>query len=133
MIDIERLVYNPIAKAVREQFPGVSVTGIYVHSPSSFPHVSITESDNYVPREHLDSSDTERFATIMYEVNVYSNKSGSKKSECRSIINLIDQMMYSMNFTRTVMTPVPNMLDASIYRLTARYSAKTDGTNLYRN
>lgn len=133
MIDIERLVYNPIAKAIREQFPGAFVTGEYVRSPSQFPHVSIVEADNYVSWEHLDSSDTERFATIMYEVNVYSNKAGTKKSECKSIINLIDEMMYRMNFTRTTMTPVPNMYDSSIYRITARYSAKTDGTNVYRN
>lgn len=133
MKDIERLVFNPIAKAIREQFPGAFVTGEYVHVPSQFPHVSITESDNYVTRTHIDSSDTERFATVMYEVNVYSNKAGGKKSECRAIMDLIDSMMYSMNLTRIVMTPVPNMQDASIYRLTARYSAETDGTTLYRN
>ena len=133
MIDIERLVYNPIAKAVRDQFPGAFVTGEYVRSPAQFPHISIVESDNYVSRTDLDSSDTERIATIMYEVNVYSDKTGTKKSECRSIIDFIDQMMYAFNFTRTVMTPVPNMNNASIYRITARYSAKTDGTTLYRN
>lgn len=132
MVDIERLVFNPIAKAIREQFPGAFVTGEYVRAPGQFPHVSIVESDNYVTREHIDSSNTERFATIMYEVNVYSNKTSGKKNECRAIMDLIDSMMYGMNLTRTAMTPVPNLEDASIYRITARYSAETDGTVLYR-
>lgn len=132
MIDIENRVYTPIAQAVRAEFSGASVTGEYVRAPSRFPHVSITESDNYMTTQHLDSADAEKYATVMYEVNVYSNKASGKKSEARAIIALIDQMMYARNFTRIAMTPVPNLEDATIYRLTARYRAETDGTNIYR-
>lgn len=68
----------------------------------------------------------------MYEINVYSNKVGTKKSEAKAIMQLIDGMMYERNFTRIALTPVPNLEDATIYRLTARYRAETDGTNIYR-
>lgn len=132
MIDIEAAVFSPIADAIEAEYPGSTVEGVYVRSPSSFPHVSIVESDNYITTRRQDSADEERFATVMYEVNVYSNKASTKKSECRSILNLIDRMMYQRNFTRISMAPVPNLEDASIYRLTARYRAETDGTNLYR-
>lgn len=131
MIDIESLLFTPIAQAVREQF-NAYVTGEYVKSPSKFPHVSLVESDNYITLSHRDTGVSEKYSTIMYEVNVYSNKTSGKKSECRAILSLIDSMMYERNFTRIAMTPVPNMEDATIYRLTARYRAETDGTNIYR-
>lgn len=132
MIDVESQIYTPIAEALREAFPGIDVSGEYVKAPSVFPHVSMVEQDNYPTAEHLSTSDTEQFATLMYEVNVYSNKSTSKKSQCRSIMKVIDDLMYRRNFTRISLSPVPNLENASIYRLVARYRAETDGTNLYR-
>ena len=132
MIDIENRVFTPIAKAVRAEFSGASVTGEYVRAPSKFPHVSITESDNYMTLQHLDSADAEKYATIMYEINVYSNKASGKKSESKAIMQIVDEMMLALNFTRIARTPVPNLEDSTIYRLTARYMAETDGTNIYR-
>ena len=79
----------------------------------------------------MDSGSVE-FSTLMYEVNVYSNKSVGKKAACREIITFIDSLMYSKNFRRISLSPVPNMENATIYRLVARYKAETDGTNLYR-
>ena len=108
------------------------MSGEYVKAPSAFPHVSIVEQDNYPTLEHLSTSDKELFATLMYEVNVYSNKSTSKKSQCRNIMKVIDDLMYQRNFTRISLSPIPNLENASIYRLVARYRAETDGTNLYR-
>lgn len=132
MIDIEREVYTPIVKTLRKRFPGISVSGEYVNSPAKFPYVSIVEQDNYPTVEHLDNSNTERYATVMYEVNVYSDKAGKKKSVCREIMGVIDEMLYKQNFTRISMSPVPNMENGTIYRLVARYKAETDGENLYR-
>lgn len=132
MIDIESQVFTPIAQEVRAQFPGSFVTGEYVKAPTKFPHVSIVEADNYMTIGHLDTSDAEKYSTVMYEVNVYSNKTSGKKSECRQIMAVIDYMMYARNFTRLSLTPVPNLEDATIYRITARYRAETDGTRLFR-
>mgnify|MGYP000006473276 FL=1 len=132
MIDVESQIYTPIAVALREAFPEINVSGEYVKAPSSFPHVSIVEQDNYPTLEHMSNGDREKFATLMYEVNVYSNKSTSKKSQCRSIMKVIDDLMYQRNFTRISLSPIPNLENASIYRLVARYRAETDGTNLYR-
>ena len=132
MIDIERKVYTPIADALRKRFPGISVSGEYVNSPAKFPYVSIVEQDNYPTVKHLDSSNAERYATVMYEVNVYSDKAGKKKTVCREIMGVIDKMLYGKNFTRISMSPVPNLRNGTIYRLTARYEAVTDGKNSYR-
>lgn len=132
MIDIEREVFFPIADKIRQEFNGAFVSGEYVKSPPSFPHVSIVEEDNYMTSSHMDTSPHERFATIMYEVNVYSNKRREKKSECRAIMQLIDEMMYDLNFTRLSMNPIPNLEDATIYRIVAQYRAETDGESIYR-
>ena len=132
MIDIKNAVYTPIAQAVRDQFTGADVTSVYVRVPAKFPHVSIIESDNYTAIARRDTSSTEKYAVVMYEVTVYSNRQGVKEDECRKIMSLIDGMMYERNFTRIAMTPLPNMEDSTIYRLVARYRAETDGENLFR-
>ena len=51
MIDCENEVYTRLAKILREKFPKIDIASEYVKSPSSFPHVSITQSDCYIPTE----------------------------------------------------------------------------------
>lgn len=132
MVDIESQVFTKIATALRTEFSDIFVTGEYMNAPAKFPFVSIVEADNYLDSRYLDGRETEHYARLMYEVNVYSNREGTKKSECRKILNFIDQMMYGMNFTRISMNPVPNMEDAKIYRLNARYEGVSDGETTYR-
>ena len=132
MIDPENEVYTRIVEVLRAEFPGINTASEYVKSPPSFPHVSIVQSDNYPITEHEDSSLQENMVQVMFEVNVHSNKSPGKKAECKAIMNVINDLLTSMNFRRLVMTPVPNMENASIYRITARYRAATDGKFFYR-
>lgn len=132
MVDIESRVFTKIATALRAEFPNIFVLGEYVNAPARFPFVSVVEADNYLDSRYLDTATCERYARLMYEVNVYSNNEGSKKSECRRILGFIDQIMYGMNFTRISMNPVPNLEDAKIYRLNARYEGVSDGTNIQR-
>ena len=132
MIDIEAYVFTPVAQAVRAAYDGAFVSGEYVQAPAKFPHISIVEQDNYMSVNRLDNSNTEKYATVMYQVDVYTNKTSGKKKQAREIMSLVDSMMYAKNFTRISMTPVPNYADATIYRLTARYRAETDGEALYR-
>lgn len=132
MIDIESTVFTRAAAELRTAFPGIVVTGEYTNAPAKFPYVSIVEADNYTTAERLDSSGAERYARVLYEVNVYSNRASGKKTECRRIADHIDRMLYRMNFTRISLTPVPNLEDGTIYRLNARYEAETDGNQIYR-
>lgn len=123
MIDIENEVFNRVATRVREQFPDIFMVGEYVSSPSSFPAVSLTEMDNAIRETTIDSGSNENHVNVMYEVNVYSNKTTGKKSECKSILALIDEEMTAMGFVRSTLTPVPNEYDSTIYRMVARYRA----------
>ena len=123
MIDIENEVFDRVATRVREQFPDIFMVGEYVSSPSSFPAASLLEMENTVREDTIDSGSNENHANVMYEANVYSNKTTGKKSECKAIIALIDQEMLALGFVRSSLTPVPNMNDSTIYRMVGRYRA----------
>ena len=133
MIDIENEVFNRVATRVREQFPDIFIVGEYVSSPSSFPAVSLMEMDNSILESTIDSGSNENHANVMYEVNVYSNKTTGKKTECKAIIALIDAEMTAMGFVRSTLTPVPNEYDSTIYRMVGRYrAAVSTDHNIYR-
>lgn len=123
MIDCEHEVFDSVAEKVRSEYPKCFITGEYVKSPPSFPAASVVEMDNTVYTSTQTSSGNENHASVMYEVNVYSNKTKGKKTECKAIISLIDNEMAALGFTRTMLQPIPNMDDATIYRMTARYKA----------
>lgn len=123
MIDIESEVFNIVSKATRAKYPKIYMTGEYVKSPPSFPCVSLIETDNQIYRNTRDSGNIENHAQVLYEVNVYSNKTSGKKAECKAIIAFIDTQMEALGFTRTLMNPVPNEEDATVYRMVARYRA----------
>lgn len=123
MIDIENAVFNRVVTRVREVFQDIFMTGEYVKSPPSFPAGSLVEMDNSTRVETIDSGSNENHANVMYEVNVYSNKTTGKKSECKAIMALIDEEMLAMGFSRSTLTPVPNENDSTIYRMVGRYRA----------
>ena len=133
MIDIENKVFDRVATRVREVFPDIFMAGEYVKSPPAFPAVSLVEMDNSTRIDTIDSGSNENHANVMYEVNVYSNKTAGKKSECKEIITLIDEEMLAMGFSRSTLTPVPNEYDSTIYRMVGRYKATVSSDHkIYR-
>lgn len=123
MINIENEIFNDVSERVRTSVADVYMSGEYVKAPPYFPAVSLIEKDNAPYTSTRTSSETENHSVLMYEVNVYSNKKTGKKSECKKIITLVDEAMSEFGFTRTMLQPIPNMDDATIYRMTARYTA----------
>lgn len=123
MIDIESEIFSKVSTAVRAAYPNIYMVGEYVNAPSKFPCVSLVEMDNQSYQRTEDSGSSENHVSVMYELNVYSNKSVGKKSECKAIAALIDEQMLALGFARTMLQPIPNMDDATIYRMVGRYSA----------
>lgn len=123
MIDIENELFSAVSTVLRKKYPKLYLTGEYVRSPSSFPCASLIEVDNQVYRNSQDSGSLENHVQVLYEVNVYSNKSGGRKAECKDILTAVDEEMSRLGFTRTFLNPVPNENDATIYRMVARYRA----------
>lgn len=133
MIDIESEIFDIVAKALRDKYQDIYVTGEYVKSPPSFPCVSLIEIDNSTFRHTQTDSSRENHAAVTYEVNVYSNKTRGKKSECKTICSIVDEILMSLNFTRTLLEPVTNVNDSTIYRILGRYRAVvSNNKTLYR-
>ena len=133
MINIETEIFGSVSKKVRAEYPNIFMTGEYVKSPSSFPAVSLVEMDNSVYAYTQTSTELENHASLMYELDVYSNKTKGKKSECKAIAALIDKEMAEFGFTRIMLQPIPNMDDATIYRIKGRYKAVVSKDNvIYR-
>lgn len=125
MIDIENDVYDHVESALKAAHSNVCVSSEYVQAPSEFPAVSIVEMDNRV-YERARTRNIENAARVVFECNVYSNKAANKKSEAKAIAATLDDAFSSIGFTRAFKNPVPNMMDASIYRIVLRYEAIVD-------
>lgn len=133
MIDIENEVLNEVFERLSVKFPKLDVASEYVRSPASFPHLSLFETDNSVVIRTQTGTQTENHASLLYEANIYSNKTVGKKAECREIASALDDVMGHMGFTRTMLNSIPNLNDASIYRIVARYTAVvSNGKTIYR-
>lgn len=123
MIDIENEVYTAVRNAVLADFPSASVSGAYEPSPSAFPHLTVECTNNSV-YERLESSlEMENAVSMQFDLNGYSNKQNGKKSECKALMDSADNVMKAFGFRRLSLRIVPNLADASIYRMTATYTA----------
>lgn len=125
MIDAENIIFSRIANMLRTAYPGIFVRSEFTDIPARFPAVTIIESDNSVLTRQS-TLNIENAASLMYEVNVYSNLSTGKKQQAKAIMALIDNEFAAMNFVRTMCNPVSNLQDATIYRMVARYKAVID-------
>lgn len=122
MIDIESDILQLVEEAVKAKRPDVEMYDIETRAPASFPCITLREADNYCHMSSRDTSSTERYAQVMYELNAYSNLTKGRKKECREIFALADEALIRAGFTRMSMSPV-EMQDATIYRLVGRYQA----------
>lgn len=131
MIDIESSIFSPIYTALKDQYDGIYVTSEPAPIPSKPLAVSIVQMDNYSSIGKQDNTLIEKYAVIMFQVDVYCNYKTGKKSKCKEVLAMVDDMMFKKNFMRISLTPIP-MEDNGYYRLTARYRAETDGQTMYR-
>ena len=74
MIDCENEVYTRIVRMLREEFPGINVAGEYTKTPSSFPHVSITQSDNSTIADKQDTSGKECLRSMCTQTSLRVRK-----------------------------------------------------------
>lgn len=142
MIDIESEVYNAVRTAILEKYPNCYVADAVLATPPSYPCVYLIESDNSVYKKTVDSGSNENHVSVMYSLEVYSNKVGGtkkgkvipgKKAECKAIAKIADEILLGLGFERTMLNQIPNQNDATIYRMVGRYGATVskDGT-IYR-
>lgn len=130
MIDIENYLFTQVKNRLPKS---VNCGAEYTKQQSNFPFLTLSVIDNSVLERFIDSARLENAAEITVEVNVFSNKAASKKEECKKIMRETDTVLSDLNLTRTMCQPMPNLQDATIYRMTARYRAVVDKNfNIYR-
>lgn len=132
MNSIESEIFSKVYTKLNTTYgqDAIYVTSEYDPVPPQLPCVYLYEADNF--NAGFDSDNTEVITGVAYTVEVYSNKQNGKKSEAKGIMATIDSVLTPLGFTRTFMQQIPNMADATIYRLTARYSAAVIGNTIYR-
>lgn len=130
MIDAEISIFDRVYDAVSPLLPNECFKSMYVPNPTAFPFATLYEVDNVTDTRHRSTSDSEEFAIVTYEANVFAEE----KIQCRSIMDALDTAMTEMGFTRVSMQYVPNLLDPALFRLTTRYRAAVDQNNtIYRH
>ena len=121
MIDVENEVFDRVAKSLRKSFPGIVVKSSLDLSPSVFPCACVEQISNSAYNKTRDTGSNENHADVAFEVNVYSNAHNAK-SECKAIIDVVDNLFNRMGFTRTSCIPV-KMDDVTKFRMRAVYRA----------
>ena len=123
MIDFSNTIFTTVATAVRNSHVGTKVIGEYIRDPSEFPCVTLDETQNVMVDRLEDSSNEERFAGVMYRLQVFSNKQSGKRAEARAIFSTADAEMRRMGFRRVSYTTTPEIYNSTIYTINATYEA----------
>ena len=120
MLDAESVIFTAVAKAVKEKFDGVRCYPEEVNTPSSFPCFTLVESSNTTYRQSITADNKENHVDLLFTANTYSNLASGAKQQCKEMMDVIDGVMRSYGFVRTVNEQMPNY-ERTISRRTARW------------
>lgn len=121
MISLENQVIDAIDRELATAYPSAVVTAGYVRSSSQFPCVQVVEIDTRVLERASTLSTIEVMATVVIEINFFSNKTSGKKEECKELAAITDDVMENLGFYRTMLSQTPNYEDSTIFRMTGRW------------
>lgn len=121
MIDVENYIYTAVRNAAKQAVPSVSVSGTYNDVPSSFPHISIEETDSFSRADFVSTSDREYAANLTYTVNIYTN-TATAKTDAKGLAAVVNDAFSALGFVRSMKQEMPN-IDRTIYRLILRFQA----------
>lgn len=117
LIEIESSVASRVFSAFIAAYPDGSYSGEPVtETPAKWPHLNIVEVDQFESGYTLLPS-----ATVVYDVNIYSNLVSGAKQECRKIMDLVDTAMKQFGSWNLVFLNQTKNADNRIYRVSARY------------
>lgn len=127
MIDIEELLIDEITKAVQDH-PNIIVLSSELTTLPQLPCVCVNEIDNRLSARGLDTSSTEQFAEVTYQIDVYSNKGDYKKKEAKEIYRKIDELMFKLGFFRRGRNVI-QFSENRVCRISGRYSGTVSCEN----
>ena len=124
MIDKSNEIFNAVATDLRSAYSGIKVVGEYVATPTIFPTVTLDEIQN-IP-VHLDSGVENKFAEVVYRVQIFSNSKSGKRSEAREIYGLVDAKLQSLGLYAVTFSTTPTIYNSDVYCITATYRGVMD-------
>lgn len=133
MIDIESKVVDTIFNAVTAIYPNANVTTGYDEKTAVFPTVVVEEVNNAPYRQSATDDCSENHARITYEVNIYTDNTGTAKSVGKDILNIVDLALQGLKFRR-IHRNKPLNLNRTVFRQYGRWEVivskpVTDGDN----
>ena len=130
MKSIENALITAIHDALQDEYPGIAIYSDPTALSATFPCVSVYEIDNTTAADTYDTDFREKHSDATYQVDAYSNLENGRKTQCKHIVSIIDELVVGMGLERTSMMPTPNLNDNNIYRITARYTARIGDNNI---
>lgn len=125
MIDNEDAIFTAIRAGLTAASMDVELFDQTILSPSVFPCVCVENIDNYTYRKTIDSGSNENHVRVVYEVNVFSDRTTDKRGECKSIFTVVSDVLTGLGFTRNSMNPI-YLNESTAYRLVGRFTAVVD-------
>ncbi len=124
MIDKSNEIFNSVATDLRSAYSGVKVVGEYVATPTAFPTVTIDEIQN-IPA-HLDSATENKYAEVVYRVQVFSNLQSGKRAQARDIYGAVDAKLQALGLYAVTFSTTPTIYNSDVYCITATYRGVVD-------
>ena len=119
MIEMSNEMFTLLVNTLNDYDANIKTDSVYTNKPSEYPFVSLEEIDNRVYEQGSDCCETENFAEIDYEINIYT-KGDSKKSKADDIAQTVDTLFNQYGFVRQFRNPIQSG-DETIYRIVMRY------------
>ena len=126
MFEIQREIYTKVADAVLGTYSACRITNSFIYAPLEFPCVAIVLSDDGMTYKMRDSSRADNFRDVTVIVDVFSNKANGKKTQAEAIMQIVIDTLAPYNFTMVSCKPNSNVSSASIYKITATFTATVD-------
>ena len=132
MIDIESLVFDTVYNGLQTAHSDAHVTAGFDETTAQFPCVVVRQTNNQPYRESATDDCSENHARLTFEIEAYSDKKDTGRSECKDILKDADAIMQSMKFRRIHLNR-PLNIDRTLWRQYARYEVICDkGTEVKR-
>lgn len=120
MIDIESMVFDYLFNQLRNTYPNLNVTAGYDEHNAIFPTVVARQTNSQPYRESATDGCAENHTRVTFEVEVYSDKKDTGRSECKALLNAADDILQSIKFRRVHLNR-PINVDRTVWRQYARY------------
>lgn len=126
MIDKENEVFMAVATKLREQFDTIYVIGKQLSTePPTFPAVSIIQENNIVNKRYSTFDEMENVVTLSLYIEIYSNDEEYKEEICKEVSVVIDDVLKTFEYYRTLNQPMVNA-DDTIARRVMRYTKENE-------